>query len=126
MVSLPSSTPAPSYSAVSSSSDLKVPSSFAALDQGMLRAVGMCPARTDIRAFRDEVIAAIGEQNLIDVRSPDEFSGKLLAPAHLPQEQSQRAGHIPTARNIPWSKAANDDGTFRSDDELTALYEGAG
>jgi len=84
------------------------------------------PARTDIRAFRDEVIAAIGEQNLIDVRSPDEFSGKLLAPAHLPQEQSQRAGHIPTARNIPWSKAANDDGTFRSDDELTALYEGAG
>nr|MDT0666311.1 rhodanese-like domain-containing protein [Micromonospora sp. DSM 115978] len=53
-------------------------------------------ARTDIRAFRDEVIASIGEKNLVDVRSPDEFSGKLLAPAHLPQEQSQRAGHIPT------------------------------
>src|SRR3954468_1674875 len=50
-----------------------------------------------IRAFRDEVVAAIGTQNLIDVRSPDEFSGKLLAPAHLPQEQSQRGGHIPTA-----------------------------
>jgi len=84
------------------------------------------PVRTDIRAFRDEVLAAIGVQNLVDVRSPDEFSGKLLAPAHLPQEQSQRAGHIPTARNIPWSKAANDDGTFKSDEELTALYSGAG
>ena len=80
----------------------------------------------DIRAFRDEVLAAIGEKNLIDVRSPDEFSGKMLAPAHLPQEQSQRAGHIPTAKNIPWSKAANDDGTFRSDAELTELYSTAG
>ena len=50
-----------------------------------------------IRAFRDEVIAAIGNTNLIDVRSPDEFTGKILAPAHLPQEQSQRPGHIPTA-----------------------------
>jgi thiosulfate/3-mercaptopyruvate sulfurtransferase len=77
---------------------------------------------TSIRAFRDETIAAIGKKNLIDVRSPDEFSGKLLAPAHLPQEQSQRAGHIPTALNVPWSKAANDDGTFRSDDELRKLY----
>ena len=80
----------------------------------------------DIRAFRDEVIAVIGKKNLVDVRSPDEFSGKLLAPAHLPQEQSQRAGHVPTAKNIPWSKAANDDGTFRSDDELTELYQGEG
>jgi thiosulfate/3-mercaptopyruvate sulfurtransferase len=79
-----------------------------------------------IRAFRDETIAAIGNKNLIDVRSPDEFSGKLLAPAHLPQEQSQRAGHIPTALNVPWSKAANDDGTFRSDEELRALYADAG
>ena len=75
-----------------------------------------------IRAFRDEVVEAIGNKNLIDVRSPDEFSGKLLAPAHLPQEQSQRAGHIPTAANVPWSKAANDDGTFKSDEELRALY----
>jgi thiosulfate/3-mercaptopyruvate sulfurtransferase len=75
-----------------------------------------------IRAFRDETIDAIGKKNLVDVRSPDEFSGKLLAPAHLPQEQSQRAGHIPTAINVPWSKAANDDGTFRSDDELRKLY----
>jgi thiosulfate/3-mercaptopyruvate sulfurtransferase len=77
---------------------------------------------TSIRAFRDEVVAAIGQRNLVDVRSPDEFSGKLLAPAHLPQEQAQRAGHIPTARNVPWSKAANDDGTFKSDDDLRKLY----
>jgi len=80
----------------------------------------------EIRAFRDEVVASIGVKNLVDVRSPDEFSGKLLAPAHLPQEQSQRAGHVPTAKNIPWSKAANDDGTFRSDDELSELYQGEG
>jgi thiosulfate/3-mercaptopyruvate sulfurtransferase len=75
-----------------------------------------------IRAFRDEVEAAIGQKNLVDVRSPDEFAGRLLAPAHLPQEQSQRPGHIPTARNIPWSQAANDDGTFKSDGELATLY----
>jgi thiosulfate/3-mercaptopyruvate sulfurtransferase len=81
---------------------------------------------TSIRAFRDEAVAAIGQQNLIDVRSPDEFSGKLLAPAHLPQEQSQRGGHIPTALNVPWSKAANEDGTFKSDEELQALYTEAG
>jgi len=79
-----------------------------------------------IRAYRDEVVAAIGVKNLVDVRSPDEFSGKLLAPAHLPQEQSQRAGHIPTAVNVPWSKAANEDGTFKSDDELAKLYADAG
>jgi thiosulfate/3-mercaptopyruvate sulfurtransferase len=81
---------------------------------------------TSIRAFRDEAVAAIGTQHLVDVRSPDEFSGKLLAPAHLPQEQSQRAGHIPTAVNVPWSQAANEDGTFKSDDELRALYGGKG
>ena len=75
-----------------------------------------------VRALRDEVVAAIGVQNLVDVRSPDEFSGKLLAPAHLPQEAAQRGGHIPTAVNVPWSKAANEDGTFRSDAELTELY----
>jgi len=79
-----------------------------------------------IRAFRDEVIEAIGNKNLVDVRSPDEFSGKILAPAHLPQEQSQRPGHIPSAINIPWSKAANEDGTFRSDEELKELYGGEG
>jgi thiosulfate/3-mercaptopyruvate sulfurtransferase len=81
---------------------------------------------TSIRAFRDEVIAAIGAKNLIDVRSPDEFAGRLLAPAHLPQEQAQRGGHVPTARNVPWSKAAEEDGTFKSDDALRTLYADAG
>ncbi|HEX4721774.1 MAG TPA: sulfurtransferase [Pseudonocardiaceae bacterium] len=81
---------------------------------------------TAIRAFRDEVVAAIGTKNLIDVRSPDEFSGKLLAPAHLPQESAQRPGHVPSALNVPWAKAANEDGTFRSDDELRELYAEAG
>ncbi|WP_282785600.1 MULTISPECIES: sulfurtransferase [unclassified Nocardia] len=79
-----------------------------------------------IRAFRDEVINAIGTKNLVDVRSPDEFSGKILAPAHLPQEQSQRPGHVPSAINVPWSKAANEDGTFKSDAELAELYKEAG
>jgi thiosulfate/3-mercaptopyruvate sulfurtransferase len=79
-----------------------------------------------IRAKRDEVLDAIGRKNLVDVRSPDEFSGKLLAPAHLPQESAQRPGHIPTARNIPWAKSANEDGTFKSDEDLRALYGGAG
>jgi len=79
-----------------------------------------------IRAFRDEVLAAIGKKNLVDVRSPDEFSGKILAPAHLPQEQAQRAGHIPGALNVPWSRAANEDGTFKSDEDLTAIYAHAG
>jgi thiosulfate/3-mercaptopyruvate sulfurtransferase len=81
---------------------------------------------SSIRAFRDEVVAAIGHDNLIDVRSPDEFAGRLLAPAHLPQEQAQRGGHIPTAKNVPWSKAAEEDGTFKSDDDLRTLYGGAG
>jgi thiosulfate/3-mercaptopyruvate sulfurtransferase len=79
-----------------------------------------------IRAFRDEVVEAINAKNLVDVRSPDEFSGKLLAPAHLPQEQAQRGGHIPSAINVPWSKAANEDGTFRSEEELRELYKEAG
>ncbi len=79
-----------------------------------------------IRAFRDDVLAAIGTQNLIDVRSPDEYAGRLLSPAHLPQEQPQRAGHIPTAVNVVWSRAANDDGTFKSDQELNRLYDDAG
>jgi thiosulfate/3-mercaptopyruvate sulfurtransferase len=81
---------------------------------------------TSIRAFRQEVIDAIGQKNLVDVRSPDEFAGKILAPAHLPQEVAQRPGHIPTAINVPWSKAANEDGTFKSDDELRTIYAGAG
>ena len=76
-----------------------------------------------IRAFRDDVVSAIGTLNLVDVRSPDEFAGRLLAPAHLPQEQAQRGGHVPTAKNVPWSKAAEEDGTFKSDEALRALYE---
>jgi thiosulfate/3-mercaptopyruvate sulfurtransferase len=80
----------------------------------------------NIRAFRDEVVKAIGDKNLVDVRSPDEYAGRLLAPAHLPQESAQRGGHIPTAANVPWSKAANDDGTFRDDGELRQLYSDAG
>ncbi|HWE89159.1 MAG TPA: sulfurtransferase [Pseudonocardiaceae bacterium] len=79
-----------------------------------------------IRAFRDEVVDAIGSKNLVDVRSPDEFTGKLLAPAHLPQESAQRPGHVPSALNVPWAKAANEDGTFRSDDELRELYQTEG
>ena len=81
---------------------------------------------TSIRAFRDEVTAAIGALNLVDVRSPDEYSGRLLAPAHLPQESAQRGGHVPTAANVPWSKAANEDGTFKTDAELQRLYADAG
>ncbi|MFE1167383.1 sulfurtransferase [Nocardiopsis sp. NPDC058789] len=81
---------------------------------------------SSIRAFRDEVVEAIGTKDLVDVRSPDEFTGKLLAPAHLPQETSQRPGHIPTARNIPWAKTANEDGTFKTADELRELYTEAG
>ncbi|SDC89951.1 sulfurtransferase [Actinokineospora iranica] len=79
-----------------------------------------------LRAFRDEAVAAINTKNLVDVRSPDEFSGKLSAPAHLPQEQAQVKGHIPSAINVPWSKAANEDGTFKSNDELRELYQEAG
>jgi thiosulfate/3-mercaptopyruvate sulfurtransferase len=81
---------------------------------------------SSIRAFRDEIVAAIGAKNLIDVRSPDEFAGRLLAPAHLPQEQAQRGGHVPSAKNVPWSKAAEEDGTFKSDDALKTLYAEAG
>ena len=79
-----------------------------------------------IRAFRDEVINSIGIKNIVDVRSPAEYKGELLAPAHLPQEGGQVAGHIPTAKNIPWSQAANEDGTFKSDSELNELYAKAG
>ncbi len=79
-----------------------------------------------LRAFRDEVIAAIGVKNIVDVRSPAEFSGELAAPAHLPQEGGQVKGHVPSAKNIPWSKAANEDGTFKSQDELKDIYTTAG
>jgi thiosulfate/3-mercaptopyruvate sulfurtransferase len=79
-----------------------------------------------LRAFRDEVVAAIGVKNIVDVRSPAEFSGELAAPAHLPQEGGQVKGHVPSAKNIPWSKAANEDGTFKSESELKDIYTSAG
>jgi len=82
--------------------------------------------RAEIRALRDEVLAKVGRTTFIDVRSPEEYRGEKLAPDHLPQEQSQVPGHIPAAANIPWVKAANEDGTFKSADELKALYEGEG
>ena len=78
------------------------------------------------RALRDEVIASIGVRDIVDVRSPDEFNGVILAPAAFPQELPQVRGHVPTAVNVPWSKAANEDGSFRSDEELRALYADAG
>lgn len=84
-----------------------------------------------LRAYRDEVKAHLkavqdGKGALVDVRSPDEFSGKVTHMANYPQEGVLRGGHIPGARSIPWAKATNEDGTFKSADELKALYEGEG
>ncbi len=81
---------------------------------------------TSIRATRDYVLEVAGTQNsvgLVDVRAPDEFTGKLLAPAHLPQEGAQRGGHIPGAANIPWLSAVDEsNGTFKSSEELGEIY----
>jgi len=82
--------------------------------------------RSEFRAFRNQVLARLRRGVFVDVRSPEEYRGEKLAPDHLPQEQSQVPGHIPGAANIPWSKAANEDGTFKSADDLRALYEDAG
>ncbi|HVR77837.1 MAG TPA: sulfurtransferase [Acidimicrobiia bacterium] len=82
--------------------------------------------RPQLRAFRDHVLETLGSTTLVDVRSPEEFSGEKIAPDHLPQEQPYVAGHIPGAKNIPWGKAANEDGTFKSAEELSELYQGAG
>ena len=92
-----------------------------AADPGPLEGV-----RHHYRAFRDDVLAHLGgaSNRTVDVRSPAEFSGEVLAPPHLPQEQAQVPGHIPGAANVPWASAARDDGTFKSDDELSALYGG--
>jgi thiosulfate/3-mercaptopyruvate sulfurtransferase len=81
-----------------------------------------------IRTYRDAVRAQIGEQTkaLVDVRSPQEYAGDLIAPPGYEQEGAQRAGHIPTAASIPWATAVRDDGTFKSADELRELYEGKG
>jgi thiosulfate/3-mercaptopyruvate sulfurtransferase len=80
-----------------------------------------------IRAFQPEVSERVkaGNVNLVDVRSPDEFTGKVIAPPGL-NETAQRGGHIPGAKNIPWAMAVNEDGTFKSPEQLKALYEGAG
>ena len=86
------------------------------------------PPQGDIRVFRDHILSSLGHNGftMVDVRSPGEYSGDLLAPANLPQEGAQRGGHIPGAANIPWSLAVREDGTFKSAEELRALYEGKG
>jgi len=83
--------------------------------------------RGEIRALRDEVLGKVGgATGFVDVRAPEEFRGEKLAPDHLPQEQAQVPGHIAGAANVPWAKAANEDGTFKSADDLRALYEAEG
>jgi thiosulfate/3-mercaptopyruvate sulfurtransferase len=85
------------------------------------------PGFEHVRAYRDEVVGALNsaEVNLVDVRSPDEFTGKVIAPPGL-TETAQRGGHIPGAKNIPWAKTVNDDGTFKSQPDLKKLYSDAG
>src|SRR5690606_16977994 len=85
------------------------------------------PTRDDskIRAFRDDVLQHIeAKKPLVDVRSPGEYKGELLHMPNYPQEGSLRGGHIPGAKNVPWARAVNTDGTFKSADELRAIYEG--
>ena len=85
-------------------------------------------ANASIRAVRDLVLQSLRQpgKGMVDVRSPKEYSGELLAPENLPQEGAQRGGHIPGAANIPWGEAVRPDGTFKSADELKALYQGKG
>jgi thiosulfate/3-mercaptopyruvate sulfurtransferase len=85
-------------------------------------------ADTSLRAFRGDVEKAIGDagQGMVDVRSPGEYSGELLAPENLPQEGAQRGGHVPGAQNVPWATAVNENGTFKSREELESLYGGKG
>ena len=91
--------------------------------------------RPELRAFRDDVLEHIGYQRrkkvgegkpIVDVRSPGEYSGELLHMPDYPQEGALRGGHIPGAKNIPWGRAANEDGTFKSSDELREIYGGQG
>ena len=79
-----------------------------------------------IRALRDYITSNLSDLELVDVRSPAEYSGELLAPEHLPQEGAQRGGHIPGAANVPWATAVAEDGTFKSADELSEIYGGKG
>jgi thiosulfate/3-mercaptopyruvate sulfurtransferase len=82
----------------------------------------------ELRALRDEVAQSLGQSSrgLVDVRSPGEFSGELLAPENMPQEGAQRGGHIPGAKGIPWGTAVAGDGTFKSVEELQQIYGGKG
>ena len=103
------------------------PASVVVLDLGETEKLG----QNEPAVARPLADAAVGHDVLVGSDALGliellELAGRLLAPAHLPQEQAQRAGHIPTAANVPWSKAANDDGTFRSDDELKQIYSEAG
>jgi thiosulfate/3-mercaptopyruvate sulfurtransferase len=84
------------------------------------------PMDESIRAFRDDVMSGLNDPNrrLIDVRSPQEYTGELIHMVNYPQEGAQRGGHIPTAKSIPWATAANPDGTFKSAGELRQIYEG--
>jgi thiosulfate/3-mercaptopyruvate sulfurtransferase len=83
------------------------------------------PGDDSIRAKRDEVLAALGSATkLVDVRSPQEYSGELITMAGYEQEGAQRAGHIPGAASVPWAQAVQEDGTFKSADDLRELYEG--
>jgi thiosulfate/3-mercaptopyruvate sulfurtransferase len=81
-----------------------------------------------LRAYRDQILSELGREGLalVDVRSPGEYSGELLAPANLPQEGAQRGGHIPGAANVPWASAVQADGTFKNAEELNAIYGGKG
>lgn len=86
------------------------------------------PENESLRAFRDQILVGLQDANrrLIDVRSPQEYTGELLHMVNYPQEGAQRGGHIPGAKNIPWATAANADGTFKSAEELRQIYEGKG
>jgi thiosulfate/3-mercaptopyruvate sulfurtransferase len=85
------------------------------------------PGDEDIRAYRDEVRASLdGDVNLVDVRSPQEYSGELIAMAGYEQEGAQRGGHIPGAASVPWAQAVQEDGTFKAADDLRELYGGKG
>jgi len=80
----------------------------------------------NIRVFLRYVSDTLGSKVLVDVRSPKEFTGEILAPPEYPTEHAQRGGHIPGAANIPWAQAVNDDGTFKSADELSKIYQSKG
>ena len=95
-----------------------------AFDKSDFQIIGA--SRPEFRALRDEVLSNVGSATFVDVRSPEEFTGEKLAPDPLPQEQPYVGGHVPGAKNIPWIRAANDDGTFKAEKELRALYEGEG